>query len=78
MTTCETLGLRTVPIEERASASPYRTEDELIEQAKGTYPSGRRKEGIVVRPVVPVYSPTLGGPLPMKVINNDYLLKQKD
>lgn len=76
--TCDALGLQTVPIEERGETFPYRTEDELIERAKGTYKSGRRKEGIVIRPVVPVYSKTLAGPLSMKVINNDYLLKQKD
>ena len=34
------------------------------------------KEGIVVRPKDPVYSPLLSGPLSMKVINNDYLIKK--
>ncbi len=35
-------------------------------------------EGIVIRPIEPVYSSTLRGPLSMKVINNKYLLKNKD
>ena len=30
-----------------------------------------------VQPIEPVYSKILEGPLSMKVINNDYLLKQK-
>ena len=37
-----------------------------------------KKEGIVIRPVSPVYSPTIGAELSMKVVNNNYLLKQKD
>ena len=39
-------------------------------------PTGITKEGIVIRPLVPVYSEIIGGPLSMKVINNDYLLKE--
>ena len=34
------------------------------------------KEGIVIRPLEPVYSKTVEGPLSMKVLNNDYLLKE--
>lgn len=34
------------------------------------------KEGIVIRPVDSVYSRTIEGPLSMKVLNNDYLLKE--
>ena len=55
---------------------PYKTVEEFIERAKGKYPSGNYKEGIVIRPLEPVYSKILEGPLSMKVINNDYLLKQ--
>ncbi len=76
--TCSALELATVPVEERGEAFPYRTEDELLERARGAYASGRRKEGIVIRPTTPVYSEALRGPLSMKVVNNDYLLKQKD
>ena len=42
----------------------------------GKYDSGHHKEGIVIRPVIPVYSPTIEEPLSMKVLNNDYLLKE--
>ena len=65
-----------VPIEETGNQLPYKTVDEFIERAKGKYPSGNHKEGIVIRPMEPVYSKILEGPLSMKVINNDYLLKQ--
>lgn len=34
------------------------------------------KEGIVIRPVEPVYSKILEAPLSMKVLNNEYLLKE--
>ena len=40
------------------------------------YPNGRTKEGIVIRPQEPIYSPIIGGCLSMKVINNDYLVKK--
>lgn len=48
----------------------------LLERAKGKYDSGVNKEGIVIRPTEPVYSPTIEGPLSMKVLNNEYLLKE--
>ena len=73
---CERLELAMVPLEERGDDLPYRTVDELLERARGTYANGRTKEGIVVRPQSPVYSPLIGGSLSMKVINNDYLLKK--
>ena len=34
------------------------------------------KEGIVIRPLEPVYSKVIEGLLSMKVQNNDYLLKE--
>lgn len=73
---CETLLLDTVPIEEVESDFIYNSVEELLERAKGKYDSGRNKEGIVIRPVKPVYSPTIGGSLSMKVLNNEYLLKE--
>lgn len=72
---CEALGLKTVPIEEIQENFRYNTVDELLERAKGKYSSGMDKEGIVIRPLVPVYSGIIGGALSMKVLNNDYLLK---
>lgn len=74
---CEELGLEHVPIEEvdRDLPSKYPTVDALLERANGEYPRGGKKEGIVVRPTEPVYSPIVGGSLSMKVVSNKYLLK---
>jgi len=68
---CEQLGLKTVPLEERGEAFDYSMET-LLEKAKGKYPSGLDKEGIVVRYTV---SPKA---VSFKVLNNDFLLKEKD
>jgi RNA ligase (TIGR02306 family) len=73
---CKQLKLQMVPIEEEQEVFPYDSVDVLLERAKGKYPSGMNKEGIVIRPLEPVYSPTIEGPLSMKVLNNDYLLKE--
>ncbi len=58
--------------------SKYPTIDALLEKADGKYPNGGTREGIVVRPTEPVYSKSLQGSLSMKIINNKYLLKDKD
>lgn len=73
---CETLRLKMVPIEEETTDFSYDSVEQLLERAKGKYDSGMNKEGIVIRPVEPVYSTTIEGPLSMKVLNNDYLLKE--
>lgn len=73
---CEMLQLKMVPIEEVGEQFPYESVEQLLERAKGCYTSGMNKEGIVIRPVEPVYSKTIEGPLSMKVLNNDYLLKE--
>lgn len=73
---CGKLQLKMVPIEEEKDSFDYDSVDVLLERAKGKYPSGMNKEGIVIRPVEPVYSKTIEGPLSMKVLNNDYLLKE--
>ena len=73
---CEILGLKMVPVEEMKDVFEYSSVEELIERAKGKYPSGNNKEGIVIRPLESVYSRTIEGPLSMKVLNNDYLLKE--
>ena len=72
----ETLGLTTVPIEEVANNFNY-TLEELLERAKGKYPSGLDKEGIVIRPTAPEYCRELGKALSFKVLNNDFLAKEK-
>jgi len=68
---CAELGLQTVPLEERGEAFDYSLET-LLERAKGKYPSGLDKEGIVVRDAK---SPKA---VSFKVLNNDALLKEKD
>ena len=73
---CEDLGLKTVPIEEVGDNFNY-TLAELLERAKGKYPSGLDKEGIVIRPVAPEYCRMLGKSLSFKVLNNDFLAKEK-
>ncbi|MEG0216793.1 MAG: RNA ligase family protein [Raoultibacter sp.] len=74
---CESLQLPLVPVEEQGESLPYANIEELLERAQGTYSSGSVKEGIVVRPLEPLYSPTTRGPLSFKVINNDYLVKKE-
>jgi len=68
---CAELGLGFVPVEERGDAFAY-TLEELLEKAKGKYPSGLDKEGIVVRDIM---SPKA---VSFKVLNNDALLKEKE
>ena len=68
---CESLGVAVVPLEERGESFGY-TLEELLEKAKGKYPSGLDKEGIVVRDA---NSPKA---VSFKVLNNDALLKEKD
>lgn len=58
-----------VPIEEIGESFDYTMEDLLL-KAQGTYPSGVRKEGIVVR--------SLDQKISFKVLNNDYLLKDEE
>jgi ATP-dependent RNA circularization protein (DNA/RNA ligase family) len=66
---CAALGVPTVPLEEEGEHFSY-TLDELLEKARGKYPSGLDKEGIVVRHS---RSPHL---VSFKVLNNDALLKE--
>lgn len=57
------------------------TLEELIEKAKGSYTETGDKyprEGIVVRPLMPTYSPTINRNLSFKVINVEYALKYKE
>ena len=74
---CEETGLDHVPIEETGIDLPsrYVTVEALLARADGEYPRGGKKEGIVIRPVNPVYSESIGAELSMKVVNNAYLLK---
>lgn len=73
---CKILKLKMVPVEEEREMFEYSSVEMLLERAKGKYDSGMNKEGIVIRPIEPVYSKTIEGPLSMKVLNNDYLLNE--
>lgn len=77
---CKEMGMPMVPLEEIGIDLPskYPTVEALLERAEGTYETGGRKEGIVVRTTEPVYNETIGGPLSMKVVSNKYLLKNGD
>ncbi|MCL2186865.1 MAG: RNA ligase (ATP) [Treponema sp.] len=68
---CANLGLSFVPLEERADNFDY-TLETLLEKARGKYPSGLDKEGIVVRDA------KFPKAVSFKVLNNDALLKDKD
>ena len=68
---CSELGVPVVPLEERGETFDYPLET-LLEKARGKYPSGLDKEGIVVRDAL---SPKA---VSFKVLNNDALLKEKD
>jgi RNA ligase (TIGR02306 family) len=72
------MRLITVPLLEKGDAFPYEL-DALLAKAKGKYPLSKRNiEGIVVKPLTPMYSPALRGRLSFKVLNNDYLLKDEE
>jgi hypothetical protein len=68
---CASLGIPVVPLEERNEHFDY-TLEQLLEKAKGKYPSGLDKEGIVVR------NSLFPKAVSFKVLNNDALLKEKD
>lgn len=74
----EWLKIPTVPIDEIVDQFNY-TLDDLLEEAKGSYPkTGHPREGLVIRPVQYTPSDRLHlNPLSFKVINNDFLLKEK-
>lgn len=76
---CRALDIQMVEIEEIDSCllDRYPTIEKLLERAgenrKHVYPG--ECEGIVIRPIKPIYSKVLDRPLSMKVINNKYLMK---
>lgn len=74
---CKELEFTPVPIEEVGTDLPvkYPTVEALLDRSDGNYPNGGKKEGIVIRPVEPVFSTNIGAELSMKVVSNKYLLK---
>jgi RNA ligase (TIGR02306 family) len=80
---CAERGLPMVPVEQVVTGEAAERFDHQLEGylrlAQGLYPgTNNRKEGIVVRPLVERPSPTLGGRLSFKVLNNDFLLKDEE
>jgi len=80
---CRINNLQTVPILNTCTFDF--TMEEMIEMAKGVYANGQLREGIVVRPLVECYSPSvdnhddkLRGRMSFKVLNNDFLEKNKE
>ena len=75
---CKSLKMATVPIEEIDMDLPskYPTIESLLQRADGNYSNGGKKEGIVIRPTLPVYNSLIGAELSMKVVSNKYLLKE--
>ena len=77
---CRYVGCQMVPVEEEGDdlLAKYPDEAALLARAEGVGYNGTIREGIVIRPVTPVHSYTLSGPLSMKVINNKYLIKNDE
>ncbi len=77
---CQYVGCQMVPVEEEGEdlLGKYPDEQALLTRAEGVGYNGTVREGIVIRPIEPVHSYTLSGPLSMKVINNKYLIKNDE
>ncbi|KKN24940.1 hypothetical protein LCGC14_0889880 [marine sediment metagenome] len=76
VTFCYEHELETVPLE-RVNLKFDFTLPELLRMTEGNYDSGHPQEGIVVRPLVEQYSPTLKGRLSFKVLNDQHLLTEE-
>ena len=74
---CGRLRLEMVPLEETGDSFGY-TLDEMLEKARGKYASGLDKEGIVVRTKESGHNSAINHKMSFKVINNDFLKKEKD
>lgn len=79
----EAIGAKTVPLEETGNDLPaeYPDENALLERCMKDPTKiykGAQPEGIVIRPMEPVYSKAICGMLSMKILNNRYLLKNQD
>ena len=74
---CARLGLDMVPVEETGDNFNY-TLPELLEKARGKYASGMDKEGIVVRTQEPEFNYDINHKMSFKIINNDFLKKEKE
>jgi RNA ligase (TIGR02306 family) len=74
---CTRLRLDMVPLEETGDSFNYSL-DEMLEKARGKYASGMDKEGIVVRTQQSGHNSDINHKMSFKVINNDFLKKEKE
>lgn len=75
---CSNHGLKTVPVISDNFVFDH-TIEQLLKLAEGKYDgTNTNREGIVIRPIKETYSETLSGRLSVKIINNDYLLKNEE
>lgn len=73
---CSEHGLRTVPVISTNVIFNF-TIEQLLEMAKGVYEgTANQREGIVIRPMTESCSNILYGRLSVKVLNNEFLLKE--
>jgi len=72
------MELDTVPLVGLGENFNYNME-ELLEKARGKYPlSNRNREGIVVRAMYGAFSKKMRNRISFKVVNNDFLLREKE
>jgi len=72
------LGLNKVPVVQFGEGFSF-TLEELLEKAKGKYTGTQNdREGIVVRAMYGDYSEKMRSRISFKVLNNDFLLKEKE
>lgn len=77
ITFCKEYGFKTVPIIDVFTFN--HTLPQLLEMSKGVYDgTNNRREGIVIRTILEMYSNVLKGRMSFKVLNNDYLLKDEE
>lgn len=70
--------LKRVPVVEYGLGFPY-NQEQLLEKAKGRYAGTQNhREGIVVRAMHGDFSEKLRGRISFKVLNNEFLLKEKE
>ncbi|MGV3621082.1 MAG: RNA ligase family protein, partial [Archangium sp.] len=75
---CSTHGLTPVPLAFSGDAFDE-TIESLLAKAEGLYEGTKnQREGVVLRPLTSIHSPTLGGRLSFKAISNRYLLDERD
>lgn len=73
------LGLKAVPVVYCGPFLPTWTIDDLLKMAEGVYSgTDRQREGIVIRPLEECRSEVLKGRMSFKVINNKFLLENKE